>query len=487
MKDQSKKLQNLKEDSNAVFQELFGLGKKQEEPEVIGTGYVEKVGEGMYRMGNSLITGLVNTVEAEIMHFNWADSKLNWLLDCEFEGVLNLDLRNEVLIAFAGIWKSGVFRGKTFANSEISSFEGGEFGVAGVVKPVFVPEYTRWKTNPINFADGTILRETGGILGIEDAPNGPITGDINIISIPPRRTIEIRLRSNVIHKINFIKRIDDVSSNFVIEIENGETNQVEKKTIGWESFRMNGGKDMVFNPNKSASILGFKLSDRIVSAKVVSTGKASLKTFTQPGEQAPPAGQESLELSNIPFLGINKIPRKGGSETSIYFNFPTQNHLQGYNNAVKSIKNGWIKSYITQAKSALDNNVITGAPVNYRYLSGLIGTDADADVNTLDKDLINSLNGLENFLKYFVDTMVRRVRKTGKEKGIMDIQDEIGKNIVKNRLKSLLGVESEEEKIPTTTPSAAPVAKKPPKLKVPRAKNESIRRTIRDIILNNFK
>ena len=485
MKDQSNKLHELKENSNAVFQELFG---KKEAPQQ-GAGQIVKIGPGNYRMGKSVITGLQGASDTEILNYDFESSKLSWLLDCHFEGILNLDLKRGELEAFAGTWKSGIFQGKIFGNKSV--FEGGQFGVPGQIAPKYVPTYDTWKTSPMNFGNGTIDRETGGILGIPNAPDGEIKGDINIISIQPGKSITIKLRNNVVHTINFLKRIDSRNSDFTIETIDGATKKSTNKTFEWADSKNALMKP--FNPYKTASFLGLDLSAKVVSATISSSGKDTLTHKAQGGARVEPKALSKelqvMKLAELPFLGISKITRptnKAGEAVSLYFNFPTPEHKAGHGKVVQSIKQGWVKSYITQLRTAITNKALKGAPSTHKYLANIIGEDPELDVNELgDENLVNSINGIENFLKYFVNTTVSNVRKSGAQKGITGVDDKIGRETINNKLKELLGVAeaAPEEKTPVATKAA-------PKSSLNKGANvvkESVRSAVREIISKNMK
>jgi hypothetical protein len=476
MKDQPKKLQELKKDSSVVFEGIFG---KKAAPQK-GNGQVQIIGIGKYRMGNSLITKVHGASEAGITNYDFANSDLDWLLDAKFEGILNLDLDRGVLKSFSGRWMEGVFKGLVFGNG--STFEGGQFG-DGITKPVYHPPFVSWKTSPLNFIDGTINRETGGILGIPDAPNGETDG-VNIISIQPGKSLIIKLKNNIIHKVNFKKRIDNLNSDFTIETVNGETGEIKGKTFDWANSKQSLNKP--FYPYKSQVFLGLDLSVGVISATIATSGRETLSHKPE-GDKSSPSNlskeQQQFNLSDMPFLGIPSIPRgKGGTPDVLYFNFPTANHQNGHAKVVNSIKSGWIKSYLTQIKTALEQGVIKGAPATHQYLSNVIGKDADADLKAMDQDLVNSLNGMENFLKYFVETMVRRVRKSGTEKGLTDVVDAKGKEAIKNRLKELVGLSNPIQ----NKPANKPATKAGSKLKNKFLK-ESVVDAVREIISKNMK
>ena len=475
MKYQSKKLQELKKDNSVVFEGIFGKKKVPQQ----GTGQVQIIGIGKYRMGNSIITKIHGTSEAGLTNYDFANSDLNWLLDAKFEGVLNLDLDKGILKSFAGVWMEGVFKGLVFGNG--STFEGGKFG-DGITKPVYHPPFDTWKTSPLNFIDGTINRETGGLLGIPNAPNG-VVDNVNLISIEPGKSLTIKLKNNIIHKINFKKRIDSMNSDFTIEVVNGETGEIKDKTFDWANSKQSLNKP--FYPYKLQEFLGLDLSAGVISATISTSGRDTL-SHKSDGSQVPNSlakEQQQFSFADMPFLGISGIPRgKGGTPDKIYFNFPTANHKNSHGKVVSLIKQGWIKSYITQIKTALEQGVLRGAPATHQYLSNIIGKDADADITTMDQDLVNSLNGMENFLKYFVETMVRRVRKSGAEKGLTDVVDVKGKEAIKNKLKELFGLTEplKQKVVKKTAPSGGSKIKN-------KFLKEGIREAVREIISKNMK
>lgn len=483
MKGQSKKLKELKESNSAVFEGIF---RKKEYPQK-GAGQVIKIGPDKFKMGKSVITNLQGANYIELINFDFENSRLSWLLESHFEGILNLDLKKGELVAFAGVWKSGTFKGGSFGFGSV--FEGGQFGVPGQIAPKYHPSYDTWKPSPMNFGEGTIYKETGGILGIPNAPNGPIKGDINIISIQPGKSITIKLRNNVVHTINFLKRIDNKSSDFIIETIDGITKKTTRKTFEWADSKKALNKP--FNPYKTLSFLGLDLSAKVVSAIISSTGKDILTHKVQGQKRVEPnklsKQLRSMKLAELPFLGISRIKRpsnRGVEPFTLYFNFPTESHKTGFNKIVKSIKQGWLKSYITQLRTALNNGVIKGAPSTHKYLAKIIGEDSELDVRTLgDENLVNALNGMENFLKYFVNTMVTNVRKSGTQKGATGVDDTIGREVIDNKLKELLGVTKAPES--ATQPNAKPKPKKTISRK--NLTSEGIRQAVREVISKNMK
>ncbi len=483
MNNQYKKLQNLRESNDAIFQELFGLGNKQQN-QSSGSGQVEKVGEGKYRMGNSVITELKGAPEAVFLGYDFEKSPLKWLLDATFEGgiEINLSTTPHSLENFNGSWKSGVYKGKYFGPYSI--FLGGQFGDESS-EPLFLPEYVNWKANPHYFFSGKIKNSNEGVLGLRNLPFGKIQNSFNILSIAPGTMITIELNGGVKHMIKCISRLGS-NRFFSYKVTNGKTKKEYEVTHEWSEIRGNSAVDFLKNTNinlqssnKSIGIFGLDISEGIVSVSVSSPGTSGQVGSSFKPEETPAdlsKKQVSYELANLPFLGIEKIPRKGGSETSLYFNFPNTSIQDEFNNITGLLKQGWINSYIKQIKTAKDYGILSGAPVNYNFLATLIGKDPSVDVKNLDKDTVNALNGLESFLKSFVNTMVRRVRKTGAEKGLYDVEDTIGKEMIKNQIKSLIGAKK------TTGSKTGGAARK-----IKFAESSDVRSIIKDILSENLK
>jgi hypothetical protein len=191
----------------------------------------------------------------------------------------------------------------------------------------------------------------------------------------------------------------------------------------------------------------------------------------------------------------------------VYFNFPSATEQAGFNEVVKALDKNWLSAYIKKVKAALDNGVITEIPAQYPYLANLMKSDIVAEATKkiqlatssgaaaplkaaaplqaaaplIDQDTQNALLGIENFLKYFVGTMVRRFRKSGAEKGLYDIEDTVGRNTIKSKIKSLLSPSSpsgqSKQKVQT--------AKNQKKIKV--AESKSVKDYIFKILSENLK
>ena len=504
MKDHSKKLHDLKENSESIFGELFGSGKKT--PEVTH-GVIQKIDTGKYRMGNSLITGIPGATDSEILNFDWENSALNWLLDCEFEGILNLDLDKGVLNSFGGIWKSGVFKGLAFSNHSTASFGIKEdskvqFG-DGVIKPRYVAPYNTWKVSPVAFFDGTIDRETGGILGIPDAANGPISKPLSILSLVPGKSIEISVRPKLpvrgssgkmeaapvsaVHSIKMIKRIDSRSSDITIEVTNGETRKVLSKTFPWSEFRKGGIQSTQFIPGQTLNFFGLDLSEKNVTAEVVESGKNKLSHAPAQNadiEKKLATSQQVFDLKKLPYINIDK-PAPGASGkmepgmkvTEAYFYLPTTDYLNKFNEVSKNINSGVVASDIDIIASGIRSGLITGyydnkilAPIFNNVVGG----------NSAPEGYAMPLKRLGDLIQFFVDRIYVQGDNAKINKPIQDL--------IKSKLKKALDIDSH---IKSTAPAAsapeattAPSAPVVPKIN---PKNESIINSLKNIISENLK
>jgi len=498
MKDHSKKLNEIKESNESVFGELFGFGKEQE---VQGIGQIEKVGTGKYRIGNSLITGIQGASDSEILNYDFKNSSLDWILDCVFEGALVLDLDKGILKSFGGVWKKGVFKGLAFSNHSTASF--GIKGQKGqvqfgdqTVKPRYVPSYNTWNASVLDFFDGTIDRETGGILGMQDAVNGPIQQSLNILTLTPGKALNISVSSKLpvrgpagkmqaapvsaVHKIVMIKRIDSNSSDITLEVTNGETGQLSKKTFPWSEFKKAGASSMVFQPNVTQSFFGIDLKDKSVSAEVMDSGKNTLSHSPDSEDDTNKklAGtQQTFDLRLIPYLNLDK-PAPGASgkiepgikETEAYFYSPTADYLNKFNAVKKNIENGTFQSDINLISSGIKNGLIKGYYDNPALANMFNNIQGGGSAY---KDYVMPLRRLGDFMVYFVDRIY--------DKGDNAKSNEPIQNLIKSKLKKVLNIDSYIKAAQTTATTASPAAvtqKPQPKIKM----KEGIVKAIRDII-----
>ncbi len=497
MNNQSKKLQNLRENSEAIFQELFGLGKKKA-PE---NGPVYRDDEiyidGLHRM---IFPKTNSTIEKPLPNYgewtqlDWRSEDLNWLVNSNFQAKSASINRNEKIEQFRDcIWAKGDFRGGKFIGGQ---FNGGTF--VGQFGPG-----AKWNVSPFNFIDGT-TKETETILGLPNISN--LRKDkfkFNIIAVTPGNDITINLVNGITHKISVLKRLDARNSVFSYEVTNGANKEKKPVNLKWSQLRGQNATEFQSNtvfatnaiPGVFTKFFMLPFESPIKDIEIDSSQSFEQPKWTEKEETPADLSkkQVSYELSRLP-LGITSIPRKGeGKETtgSVYFNFPSATEQAGFNEVVKALDKNWLNAYIKKVKAALDNGVITEIPAQYPYLANLMKSDIVAEAAKLqaaapliDQDTQNALLGIENFLKYFVGTMVRRFRKSGAEKGLYDVEDTVGRNAIKSKIKSLLSSSitpgQPKQKVQSANPSK-------PLKKIKMAESKSVKDYILKILSENLK
>jgi hypothetical protein len=504
MNNQSKKLQDLRESNNAVFQEIFGFGKKESKVgdrgnlNISGLMYEDDVVKinpdwSVEFKATGSVVGKPLPGYAAFTNQDWSSEGLKWLVNSDFVAE-SMQIKNGKVDRFiGGKWYAGTFKGRAFIK--------GQFGVKNGNKAYFSGGKfidSTWLPSPHYFLDGT-TNESETILGFRNIQTmNQNRFKFNIIAVVTGRRIIMEMEDGVIHEVAVIKRLDESNSSFNYRVKNGHSGEVFTLPLRWSAIRGNNEGEFIQLTTLSndrvpalfTNTFGLQFNSPIARVMITDDTEYGQKNVEKKGEapEETPADlskkQVSFELSNIPFLGIDKIPRRGGSETSLYFNFPTPNIKNEYNNIIGLLKQGWVSAYVKQLKSALDNGIIKGAPINYNFLGALIGKDSGADVKTLDKDTINALNGIESFLKSFVDIMVRRVRKTGAEKGVYDIEDTIGKQMIKDKLRAILGVEGNTQE-PAQKSAQKPGSAPFPKAKI--AESTGVRNMVQDILSKNLK
>ena len=508
MKDHSKNLKNLKENSDTIFNELFG-SKKQE---VEGNKFIEKIGTNKFRMGNSIILSVQGATETEMLSYDWENSSLDWLLECVFTGILNLDLKKGILNSFGGEWKVGVFRGLSFGNHSKASFgiKGQESKVKfgdGVVKPRYVAKYDTWKVSPMAFVSGTIDRESGGILGMPDAHNAPVTTPFNILTLTPGKQLAISVASKLpvrgdngkmqkaqptaTHTIKMLKRIDSKSSDVSLEITNGETSKSITQSFPWSEFLKNGIKSLMYVPGETMGLLklaGIDLSEKNTTAEVNETGKSTLTQSSAQNvaiEKQLAKTQQTFDLKKVPYLNIDK-PAPGASgkmepgmkNTEVFFYLPKADYLNKFNEVKRNIESGQMAADIDLIVSGIRNNVINGYYDNlflknmFNNIQGGKATPAEYAV---------PMKKLNDFMQFFVD----RIYVQGDNGSV----DKATQDAVKSKIKKALAIDSyikPEAQVPGAEVPAKTVA--PPKKKGSQVQmTESVRDAVRNIISENLK
>ncbi len=500
MQEQSKRLIELRENANKVFQEALSDYKLQ-------NPFVKKSPDGplyqddvivisnedhsvLFKKSNStILKPLPNYgVWTEI---DWSSDSFNWLVDAIFNAnAIQIDGKGserKVVAVKDCSWKSGDFRGGQFIRG---TFEGGTF--IGEFGPG-----AKWLTSPFSFIDGK-THETESILGMANITNLSKTKfSFNVITVPPGHDITIKLQSGVIHVISVLKRLDSKSNIFSYKVTNGVSKETKPVNIRWGQLR--GQNKTEFNsntvfattaiPDMFTNIFGLSFDSPVNSVLVdISTSFETPQWSQQektPKELA--TSQFSFDLSKNPIFKLNQILRKRPTSNNpgeIFFNFPTAEDQRGFDSVVEFIKNGWIDAYAKKVKNALENGIVTGAPSNMPYLAALIGKQDGISADTIGKDTYNSLLGLDNFLKYFVNNMVIRTKKGGPQRGVSDIEDAAGKQALKDGLLTAIG------KAPAVETKPQPVTKtskidKGRRLKLP--ENQQVRDIVQKILSENMK
>lgn len=452
MNNQSKKLNELKKTNDSIFKEIFGFGKKPDE----NKSYYENDDILIDSQLRLIIKKTNSTIEKPLptagdwSQMDWTSNELNWLEGSEFKAQSAMVNKEHKVEQFRNcIWQVGEFMGGKFIGGE---FNGGEFN--GQFGPG-----AKWNASIFSFKDGTTM-ETGTILGIPnitDLNKGRFK--FNIIAVVPGNDIIINISNGITHKISVLKRLDDKNSLFSYNVTNGVNNEQKNINVSWSELRGQNATELqsntVFATNAIPGIFTkfFKLSFNAPIKNVEIKSSTNLEKPQWSEVEETPADlskkQVSYMLSKLPF-GMPSIPRQGEKKDTIgnvYFNFPSATEQAGFNEIVKALEKNWLSAYIKKVRAALDNGVISEIPAQYPYLANLMKSDVVAEAEAapsepvtpvIDQDTQNALLGIENFLKYFVGTMVRRFRKSGTEKGLYDIEDTVGKNAIKNKLKILL-------------------------------------------------
>lgn len=500
MQEQSKRLIELKENANKVFHEALSDYKLQSpfvKKSTDGPLYQDDVIAISKKDHSILFTRSNSTISKPLPNYgfwteiDWSNDSFSWLAEATFNAnAIQIDgkgSQRKVVSVKDCVWKSGDFRGGQFIRG---TFEGGTF--IGDFGPG-----AKWLTSPFSFIDGR-THETESILGITNITNLNKTKfSFNVIAVLPGHDITIKLQNGVVHVISVLKRLDSKNNIFSYKVTNGASKEIKPVNIRWGQLR---GQDKTeFNrntvfattaiPDMFTNIFGLPFDSPVSSVVVdISTSFETPKWSQQektPKELA--ATQFSFDISKNPILRLNQIARKRPTSNNpgeIFFNFSTAEDKRGFDSVVEFIKKGWLDAYSKKVKNALENGIITGAPSTMPYLAALIGKQEGVSADTIGKDEYNSLLGLDNFLKYFVNNMVVRTKKGGPQRGISDIEDVIGKQALKDRLLTAIGKTPAVETEPQPG-IEAPKTNKGEKIRIP--ENQQVRDIVQKILSENMK
>lgn len=478
MQEQSKKLNQLMDDVNKTINEtLFKnpFAKKKEPTGPVFEDDVIVINRSLsllFKQTGSIIQNPLPNYGVWV-EIDWSNPEFNWISEAKFNAEsVEIEGRGgdrKIKSVKDCEWISGDFEDARFVRSK---FKGGTF--RGVLAPG-----SSWETSPFNFKDGTTY-ESKSILGIPNLTNlRKNRFAFNFISVPTAHNITIELENGIVHVISVIKRLDSKSSLFSYNVTNGETKETKPVNLRWGQLRGQNSSEFKSNtmftttsiPNVFTDIFGLTFNSPIKMVTVdINTNfeapKWSEKEET-PKELA--TKQFSYDLIKMPILKMNQIPRSSKSPDNpgqLFFNFPSSADKKGFDSVVDFLNKGWLDSYVKNIKRAIDAGIINGAPSNMPFAAALIGKQDGINSENIDKNVYNSLVGLDMFLKYFVNNMVLRARQSGPNKAIYDIDDEIGKKFIKDKILSLIG----RIQVPGATNKQSAV-KKGKKIVIPESKD----------------
>lgn len=515
MKDHSKKLNDLKETNSSIFEGILGykagktaasdknwnkqvsMGNLTKNGFLFENEYIQVNPDESVVFRNGSIVKEVVTGWPSLRELNFSDKNYRWLVEdgvkfsCE-----RMSVRNGVISFIRGRWLSGVFRGSSMVGVK---FDGGYFD-GGIF------EAGSWGVGAFNFINGR-WDVDGSILGKRDITNiNQNKFNFNIIAVVPGTKIVIQMQDGKSHEITVLKRLDSKNSDFYFNIKSYGVEKPVPAKISWSSIRENSEQEFNTNtvfsnsqiPKLFTEVFNLQFTSPII--KVIVTNSEDYTQSVDLGvkekektEEELSKTQEEYDLSNAPFIGIKSLPddedaywdERGvlvkNNIGRVYFNAPDAVYLKQFENVVQNLNNNIIASDFTKLKSLIDNKIINGAPANYLWLANLIGKDTLGN-KIEDKNIINSLNRIEAFLRYFVDIIVKYAGKKSREVGKANIPNDKVKELIKINLRNILGVKFGEQ--PHGEQPVTQKTKIQPKIK---PKNESIVSSLKDIISESLK
>lgn len=505
--------------NEGLFDKIFQKSEKKEQnPDFY------QAPNGAFVFGGKNVVKQVNNYGALpfLKQFDWTNSKLNFLMlpGTEFVGThMEVDLKNQTIKNFEGTWKSGPFYGGIFEGKfKGSSFQG-----------EYIGRYTDYESHPTTFIDGTFLDTTNsGILGIANMVtlHKARNRRFHLIAIPAGYYLQFRSVNGISGYIKILKRLNEVNSDFKIEILDGFKGEKEPRIIDlpWNYFRQNWN-DLFVNPKNPKSIAGLIQipSGDIVKEMYISTAPATFKTSSdEHGQEQYELGKKyEFNLSKIPYLNIKSI--KGDDDIfvkpDVELEFYSQEEFEKFKEILSYINSGVLKQDIKNIAIAIKYGEIDGYGA-FNYLSKVFdGIKGDFDKEKVKKrstkikesnqngilsktifktpdvssknstspilqqtknvpfGTVHSMQRLSDFVRFFVENIIN-----SKGEANESVQD-----LIINRLKEALDIKSIQKS--AQIPPVPPGGQNEPGMSsddIASFKAESIRSTVRNIINDSF-
>lgn len=515
MNNQSKKLDELKKSTDSIFEGVLGyMAGKNPFGRIVDKNWNKQVSTGNLQNGvlfdNDFITvnpdesisfkngskiEKVTTGWSSISGLDFNNKKYNWIAheDTKFE-VESATVRNGEISLVRGTWSFGDFAGDTMYGITFKNgfFKGRTF------------KNGTWKSHATNFIRGT-WDVDGSILGHTDIDNmSEKQFKFNLIAVVPGKKIVINTQDGKTNEIHVLKRLDSSDSNFVYKIKFPESKELHQTTISWGFLRGNSPKEFenrtIFSNSRIPTIFSEKFNIEINSPIVKVTIMSSTETDekiqrpeVEKTEEELAVTQQYYDLSKVAFLGIRELGGKYYDEKGIprkniiarvYLHASNNEILKQFENVVKNLDKKVLDSDFNQLRIYLANKIITGAPINYKWLANIIG-QGNYEADTIgDKNFIDSLNRIEAFLKYFVAIIVNRASKKDKQMGETNILNTQVQELIKTNIKKYLGIETAPNDSPAETPANK---KKTTDATKGMRESKDIKKHIRNILYENLK
>lgn len=376
--------------------ELFGIGKKKKasKSSVIkfdGKRYVFDTGASFEKSSA--------TIE-QLQAYDWKSGNLSWLYQSSFHAsYIDINLTDDKVYNFLGNWMDGTFKGGEFRGV----FMGGKFE-----GKVFAGAYQQWQASPYSFVSGTVSDFMQGILGVKklnatvfDASSPEKRA--SLLQIPVGWYVNLTDANGNSHSFKVLKTLDSADSNFILQSMTGSRNKV---TIPWSTLRGSNESDFL---NITTIEAGRKLlipdvfaGDPLgtVSAFEVSPKGSAVKAHAQPKVYK----FDLSLLAPLPFTAGKRKPL-------VTLKFDTDDEVNAYAKMLDEIKKGWFAFHMKRLVNALKFDIIDGYGKNM-YLQDIFGLQKGS--KKAPKDVQESLDWLENFVRIFIMNMVAARKKGGR-------------------------------------------------------------------------